>query len=40
MFGVYAESSDGKFSIDLSLKKTIEALEEKIAKKIIQKLGA
>ncbi len=39
MFGVYAESSDGKFSIDLSLKKTIESLEEKIAKKIIQKLG-
>jgi vacuolar-type H+-ATPase subunit E/Vma4 len=40
MFGVYAESVDGRFSIDLSLNKTIQSLEEKIAKKIIEKLEA
>ncbi|MEM0143876.1 MAG: hypothetical protein QXL94_08065 [Candidatus Parvarchaeum sp.] len=38
MFGVYAESPDGKFSIDLSLNKVIQSLEEKIAKEIIEKL--
>ena len=38
MFGVYAESPDGKFSIDLSLDKVIQSLEEKIAKRVIEKL--
>ena len=38
MFGVYAESPDGKFSIDLSLDKAIQSLEEKIAKKVIENL--
>ena len=37
-FGVYAESPDGKFSIDLSLEKVIQSLEEKIAKRVIEKL--
>ncbi len=38
MFGVYAESQDGKFSIDLSIDKVIQSLEEKIAKSVIEKL--
>ena len=38
IFGVYAESSDGKLSIDLSLDKVIQSLEEKIARRIIEKL--
>ncbi len=38
IFGVYAESPDGKFSIDLSLNKVILSLEEKIAKRVIEKL--
>ncbi|MCL4396779.1 hypothetical protein M1494_00300 [Candidatus Parvarchaeota archaeon] len=38
MFGVYAESPDGKFSIDLSLDKVIQSLEENIAKRVIENL--
>jgi vacuolar-type H+-ATPase subunit E/Vma4 len=38
IFGIYAESPDGKFSIDLSLDKIIQSMEEKIAKRVIEKL--
>ena len=38
IFGVYAESKDGKLSMDLSLNKIIQQLEEKIAKKVIDRL--
>lgn len=38
IFGVYAESADGRLSMDLSLGKVIQSLEEKIARKIIDKL--
>ena len=38
IFGIYAESPDGKFSIDLSLDKVIQSLEEKIAKRVIENL--
>ena len=38
MFGIYAESPDEKFSIDLSLDKVIQSLEENIAKRVIENL--
>ncbi len=38
IFGVYAESSDGKLSIDLTLNRIIQSLEEKLAQKIIKKM--
>jgi vacuolar-type H+-ATPase subunit E/Vma4 len=38
IFGIYAESKDGKLSIDLSINKIIQRLEEKIAAKLLSRL--
>jgi vacuolar-type H+-ATPase subunit E/Vma4 len=39
IFGIYAESKDGKISMDMSINKIIQSMEEKIARKVIDRLG-
>ncbi len=38
IFGVYAESNDGKLSIDMSISRLIQEMEDKIAQRVIDRL--